>query len=291
MKRLILILLAIACVQHVVGQRPDSNFGGVQVGATTYSFRSMENQSLEAVLDYCVKSGINSVELLSAVVEGYAGAPRNDRESLRRWRESVSMNKIKEIRKIFKKRGVDIHLLGFDYSEGLSDGELNYAFNVCKALGAKGFNTEINEDAARRLAPFTEIHKLYVTFHNHGQPGDPNFSFDRVLSYGPRFMLNFDAGHYYGATGLDPSDLVMRLHERIFSIHLKDKTGPRDDPKDTNQVFGRGRTPLVEMLRLIARERWHIYCDIELEYRIPDDSDAVREVAKSVEYCRVALEE
>ena len=32
-----------------------------------------------------------------------------------------------------------------------------------------------------------------------------------------------------------------------------------------------------------------IYADIELEYRIPSGSDAVKEVAKCVQYCKEAL--
>lgn len=80
---------------------------------------------------------------------------------------------------------------------------------------------EISEDAAIRMDPFAEKHKLYVIFHNHGQPADPNFSFDKVLAYGPRLMLNFDARHYFGYTGQNPNALIERLHDRIASVHIK----------------------------------------------------------------------
>ena len=86
---------------------------------------------------------------------------------------------------------IDILKLG---DSGWSDEEIDYAFNVCKTLGAKGITMEISEEAAKRMVPFTEKHNLYVIFHNHGQPGNPNFSFDKVLAYGPKLMLNFDAG-------------------------------------------------------------------------------------------------
>ena len=36
-------------------------------------------------------------------------------------------------------------------------------------------------------------------------------------------------------------------------------------------------------------EKWPIYADIELEYRVPPGSDAVKEVAKCVQYCKEAL--
>jgi sugar phosphate isomerase/epimerase len=102
-------------------------------------------------------------------------------------------------------------------------------------------------------------------------------------------MLNLDCAHYFGATGLDPCALIERLHDRIESLHIKDKTGPKAPSPDKNQLFGKGQTPIVEILQLVQKNKWPIICDIELEYDIPEGSDAVKEVAKCVEYCRSAL--
>ena len=43
--------------------KPDSKFGGVQVGVITYSYRSMPGGA-EAVLQHVVNSGISSIELM-----------------------------------------------------------------------------------------------------------------------------------------------------------------------------------------------------------------------------------
>jgi sugar phosphate isomerase/epimerase len=267
-----------------------SKFGGVQIGAITYSYRSMPDQSLNAVLNYILQSGLSSVELMGEVVERYAGVPQNtkDQEAIRQWRTTVSMDKFKEIRKMFNSKGVKIHILKLG-DRKWSDAEIDYAFNACKTLGAVGISMEISEEAAKRMEPFAEKHNLYVIFHNHGQPKDPNFSFDKPLSYGPKLMLNFDAGHYFGATGIHPNVLIERLHDRIVSIHIKDKTSPKAADPDKNQPFGKGETPVAEILRLVQKKGWPIYCDIELEYNIPEGSDAVKEVVKCVEYCRAAL--
>jgi sugar phosphate isomerase/epimerase len=269
----------------VSAQKPNSKFGGVQIGAITYSYRDLPDQSLTAILDYVVKSGINSVELMGGAVEKYAGIDRNN---AREWRSTVSMDKFKEIRKLFKSKGVEIHILKLG-DAGWSDAEIDYAFKACKAVGAKGITVEISEDAAKRLAPFADKHKLYVIFHNHGQPGSPDFSFDKPLSYSPRLMLNFDAGHYFGATGIHPNELIKRLHDRIFSIHVKDKTAKTASDPDKNRPFGEGDTPVIEMLKLIQKEKWPIYCDIELEYNVPVDSDPVKEVIRCVEFCKKGL--
>lgn len=102
-------------------------------------------------------------------------------------------------------------------------------------------------------------------------------------------MLNLDCGHYFGATGLNPCALIERLHDRIISLHIKDKTGPKASDPNKNQEFGHGETPVVEILQLIQNKKWPIQCDIELEYNIPEGSDAVKEVTKCAKYCRTAL--
>ncbi len=54
--------------------KTDSKFGGVQIGAITYSWRSMPSTA-EDILKYCVEAGISSIELMGDVAENYAGLP------------------------------------------------------------------------------------------------------------------------------------------------------------------------------------------------------------------------
>jgi sugar phosphate isomerase/epimerase len=303
MKNQIKSIIVLACC--VIGSQSFSNppsgnnskLGGVQVGAITYSFRDMPDQSLQAILDYSVQAGLNSIELMGGPVEQYLGIPaqgvagqfsRPGDEAVRQWRTTVSMDKFKEIKKMFAQKGIKINILRFGDPKW-TDAEIDYAFKACKAIGAKGISLDIGEEAAKRMEPFAAKYNLYAILHNHGEPGNPDFSFDKILAYGPHLMLNFDAGHYYGATGLNPCDLIKRLHGRIVSLHIKDKTGPKDTPADKATPFGQGTTPVKEILQLVQKEKWPIECDIELEYAIPAGSDAVQEVKKCVDYCRTAL--
>ena len=287
MKKLLFILVAAVGMQCSVPQKPNSKFGGVQIGAITYSYRSMPDQSLEGMLNYLVQSGINSTELMGGAVEQFAGIPA-DADKVRQWRTTVSMDKFKEVKKMFKKQGVKIHILKLG-DHRWSDEEIDYAFRACKAVGAKGISMEISDEAAKRMAPFADKHKLYLILHNHGQAENPNFSYDSALAFGPRVMLNFDVGHHYSATGENPCELIKRLNKRIFSIHVKDKTWEGTYKESKNLSFGEGQTPVVEILQLIQKEKYPIICDIELEYKIPEGSDAVKETIKCVEYCRAAL--
>lgn len=289
--------------------KPNSKFGGVQIGAITYSWRSMPSSARD-ILNYCIEAGISSIELMGNVAEEFAGIPpmparpprdadetvqekfRNDaaaaREKQREWRLSTSMEKYKELRGMFNNTGINLHIVKFAPA-GWSDEEIDYAFESAKVLGAKGITNEVGTEAAMKLGKFAEKHNLFAIYHNHGQPGDPNFSFDEFLSYSPKNMLNFDVGHYFGATGRHPNEILERLHDRIFSIHLKDKTAKDATPADTNMPWGEGDTPVAEILKLIQKNKWQIYCDIELEYQIPENSDAQKEIIKCVEFCRNIL--
>ena len=39
----------------------------------------------------------------------------------------------------------------------------------------------------------------------------------------------------------------------------------------------------------MKKNKWKIPASIELEYSVPEGSDAVKEVAKCVQYCKAAL--
>lgn len=289
--------------------KPDSKFKGVQVGAITYSWRSMPSTA-DDILGYCVEAGISSIELMGNVAEEYAGIPpmparpsRNAseaeqtaykreadeaREEQLKWRLSAPMKKYRDLRKMFNRKGISFHIVKFSPA-GWSDEEIDYAFAAAKELGAGGISNEIGLEACRRLGKFAEKHNMAAIFHNHAQPGEPGFSFEEFLALSPKNMLNFDVGHYFGATGIHPNEIIEKLHHRIYSIHLKDKTGKNASPANTNMPWGKGDTPIADILKLIQKNKWPIYCDIELEYPVPDNSDAQKEIIKCVEYCKNIL--
>ena len=263
-----------------------SNFGGVQIGAITYSWRSMPG-GVDNVIKYCNEAGISSIELMSNDVEDFLGAPKNQQDR-KAWRLALSMTKYEEVKKIFDNAGIKIHIIKFSPSKW-SDEEIDYAFNAAKALGAKGVTEEIGEDAVKKLAPFAAKHGLYAIFHQHMQFATPGFSYDPFLALSPVVMINFDAGHFFGSTGIHPNTIIEKYHDRIISIHIKDKTGPKTDPANTNQVWGQGEMPLADVLLLIKKNKWPIHCDVELEYDVKPWSTAQKEVKTCVQYSKQIL--
>ncbi len=210
----------------------------------------------------------------------------------KKWRLSVPMSKFEALKTMYNDAGVDIHIAKFGPS-GWTDEEIDYAFRAAKALGAMGTTDESSLETAKRLAPFAEKHGMYAIMHNHFQFADPAFNVDDILAVSPAIMLNFDCGHYFGSTGLNPADFIRKYHSRIFSLHIKDKTGPQTTPPNENQVWGQGQVPLEEVLLLLKEHAtdkdWPKYADIELEYPFPKWSNSVKEVKTCVGYARQIL--
>ncbi|MGI6415131.1 MAG: hypothetical protein ACOX1P_05625 [Thermoguttaceae bacterium] len=267
---------------------PNSNFNGVQIGVITYSYRSLPG-SAEEILKYVIQSGINSIELMGEPAEQFAGAPgagKGDRRAILDWRLSVPMDRFKALRKMFNEAGVKIHIVKFGDigSPGMPDEQIEYYFEVAKALGAKGITREISEEAARKLGPIADKHEIMIGFHNHTQLTPTTYD-GEILSHGKYLGINFDIGHYVAGTNHSPIPLIEKHRERILSLHLKDRkvnNGP-------NLPFGEGDTPVALVLQYMKRNKLTFPADIELEYKVPEGSDAVREVTRCVEFCKQAL--
>jgi L-ribulose-5-phosphate 3-epimerase UlaE len=76
-----------------------------------------------------------------------------------------------------------------------------------------------------------------------------------------------------------------KFHDRILSLQLKD----RKVNGAPNMPFGQGDTPLALILNLMKRKGSKFPADIELEYKVPQGSDAVTEVTKCVQFYKEVL--
>lgn len=287
--------------------KPDSKINGVQIGAITYSFRSLPGNA-EQILRYCLDSGISAIELMGPTAEAFAGAPNtstepmvpggrprlSDEERMARakeiaaWRASVSMDKFAQLKKMYKDAGVSIYAWKPSaLSENNTDAEIDYALRVAKVLGASHVTVELPKDPAhsQRLGAIAAKNKIGIGYHGHLQ--QTITSWDTALSQSKYNGLNCDVGHYVAA-GFDPIPLLESKHDRIYSMHLKDRKSKANGGE--NMPWGQGDTPIVDILQLIRKNKYKFPATIELEYDVPEGSDAVKEVAKCLDYCRKALE-
>ncbi len=272
--------------------RPNSVIDGVRIGTISYSYRSALT-SAEELLQALVAGGLSEVELMGPPIQTFAGfvvAPGGGKAKQAapapRYTDAqrdAQLAKCRELRKIYNAAGVNIHIHKIAF--GPSEEEVDFNFRVAQALGCEGITVERSEANVKRLAPFAEKHRIRIGFHNHTANVPQIDTLDPLLDLGPYVAFNFDVGHYVAGTkGKSPIPVLEKYHARILNLHLKDRTAD-----GANLPWGQGQTPIKEILRLMRKEKWTFPANIELEYKIPEGSDAVKEVAKCHAYCRAAL--
>lgn len=305
--------------------KPNSLVGGVQIGVITYSFRDMPDQSAEATLQYVLDSGVSAIELMGGPAESFAGAPKNSvdmrtifplmrkrrenqplteaeqktlaeadaqtkayRAEVTKWRLAAPMTKFEQVRKMYNKAGVTIYGFKPDaFGLQSSDADIDYGMRAAKALGANQVTVEhpANDAHTLKLGQMAQKHGIRVGYHGHEQQ-TPTF-WDTALAQSPGNAMNFDLGHYVAAGQPDPLALIRQKHTRISSMHIKDRQGPANGKG--NLPWGKGDTPLQQVLKLMREEKYTFPATVELEYQVPAGSTSVAEVKKCVEFCRNIL--
>lgn len=296
---------------------PDSDFGGVKIGVIApYSFREMDDNDAQALLDKIVSLGLNGVEMQSPPIEAFAGAPegpgrprgrgpggrrreptpeeiaerRAAAEALRKWRLSVSMDKFKQFRKMYNDAGIEVPLIKFGLGPNMDADETEYCFEVAKAMGVRGITCEPPLSDTKRLGEIAAKHKVMLYYHGHARVDDPEAfakpeSWETAFSYSEYNGANIDIGHFTAGNSKSPADFIRKHHGRIANLHLKDRKVNQGD----NMPWGEGDTDIAGILKMLQSEKWDIMGTIELEYPVPEGSSVMAELGKCVAYCKNAL--
>ena len=301
------LALAALPASNLLAAKPNSKFGGVQIGINApYSYKKMEANA-EEVLNITTGLGISAVELRTQPVEASlgapvipGGAPRNLKtakpeqlaglEALNKWRLGLSMDKVKAIRKQYEDAGVLIQIVKVDAIHILPPDVIDYFFNVVKALGGRAMSTEIQLSTTKMLGEFAAKHKIMVGCHGHAKMHDPEAfaqpaSWETAMSYSAYNGINLDIGHFIAGNNVSPVAFLKKHHKRVTHIHLKDRK-MNDGP---NFVWGQGETPIAEVLQLMRKEKYDFQATIEFEYKVPEGSTLLAEIGKCVDFCKKAL--
>jgi sugar phosphate isomerase/epimerase len=300
--------------------RPDSKWGGVQIGLNVpYSFRGMSGTA-DKILEYMIKLNLSACELRLQPVEAalgapgvYAspndapgGAPRGGRgsapltpekkaaaeeaaEKLEAWRLALSTDRIREFRRKFEDAGVQIQILKIDNFNSFSDAATDYFFAVAKNLGCRAMSTEGRLRDVERLGKFAAKHQMMVGYHGHtAGPGGEAFgapeNWEKAMQASTYNGINLDLGHFLVGNKTSPMPFLTRYHDRITHIHVKDRKYD-----GATVPFGEGDVPIVEALQLMKKNKWKFQATIEFEYPVPQGSDVLTELGKCVEFCHKAL--
>lgn len=269
--------------------RPDSRIAGVRIGTQSYSFR---DRPLDQAIAAIAEVGISYCELWSNHVETREaiGTPEglSRREAVRKWRLEVSLDQFRAIRKKFDAAGITLTAYNLSFGNDWTPEEYSRGFEMARALGVDVITASSKVSTAPLVDPFAVEAGVTVAFHNHSaiKPDEfatPDDFAAAMAGRSARVAVNLDIGHFTAAN-FDALDYLERHHERIVSLHIKDRK--RD--QGPNLPFGEGDTPIAAVLRRLRDRRWDIPAHIEYEYK---GADTVAEVTRSLAYCRRALNE
>jgi sugar phosphate isomerase/epimerase len=281
--------------------KPNSKWAGVQVGLNVpYNFGS-RTMSADETLEKTVQLGVNAVEMRAQPIELAIGAPaaavaggRGDAarvaaEQLRAWRLANDPKKAADVRKKYEAAGVLIEVVKFDGIYDFPDPEMDYAFNLAKAAGAKAISCELDltGKGQKRLGPFADKHQLMVGYHGHAKTTPEMYA--SAAADAKYNGMNIDIGHWIAGNFGSPIEFMKKHHAKITHIHVKDRKKDEAGGGGQNVPFGQGDTPVVEVLRLIRDNKWPIQATIEFEYPVPAGSDRMAEMTKALEFCKKAL--
>lgn len=224
-----------------------------------------------------------------------AGTPPPEEQKFREdqaaWRKSdEAMDKYRGLRKQFDDAGIDLALLCYNMNASIHDDEIDYAFRMAQALGARGITSSSTVTIAKRVAAFADRYKMIWAGHGHDDVCDPEQfakpeTFELIMGLSPYIYINLDIGHFTAA-GYDAVPFIRRYNARISNLHLKDRFRTSGTGRGANVRWGDGETPIREVLQLMRREGYAFPANIEYEYQ---GTDAVIEVAKCLQYAKDIL--
>ena len=305
----------LALAAPVVRLTPDTTGGaiggrfaavnGVHLGVQTYSFRDLPRpagatDSVDVVIKAMQEAGVTECELFAPQLEpqfpqgarGQRGAPPSPeavkaREDLRKWRIESSLDHFKNAKKKFDAAGITITAYCYNMNDSFTDAEIDRGFEMTRALGTTVMTTSTQMTVAKRIAPLADKHKMVVGLHGHSNLTDPNEfatpeSFAAAMKMSKYLKVNLDIGHFTAAN-FDPIAYIRAHHADITNLHLKDRKKNEGD----NVPWGKGDTPIREVLLMLKREKWPIPAYIEYEYR--GAATSVEEVKTCFQYAKQIL--
>jgi sugar phosphate isomerase/epimerase len=211
-------------------------------------------------------------------------------EALHQWHLTVPLSYYTSMRKSFSDAGLEIYIYEPALGPNTSDADIDRAFEVTKALGARVLADAYTKLVAKRVAPFAEKHGIKVALQ--GRPNmnstDPEAmakpaDFEEVMGYSKNFGSSIDVGDATGG-GWDALKFIEDTHSRVISLNLKDKT-----KAGVSMPWGQGDSRIKDILRLIRDKKYPIRCYIDCDYATAEGGSRVADVKRCFEFAKAAL--
>ena len=252
-----------------------SIINGVQIGVQSYTYRKF---TIERMIAEMQKVGLSSVELWMGHLD-----PMKTSEA-----------EFKAVKKKFDDAGIQVSAYCVNFPKTASDEHLDRGYNGALLLGTNVMTASVQKSLVPRLDQWSQKYKVKMGLHNHWF-GEEWYKGDRTQEYETpddflnlfkttsKYMnANLDVGHF-SAAGYDPVAFLRQHHDRIVSLHVKDRDR---DAKRSNRRFGQGATPVIEVMRAAKAVKFKYAAN--LEYEIEEDNPTAG-LLDAFEYVKRAL--
>jgi sugar phosphate isomerase/epimerase len=257
------------------GKIKPSIFGGIEIGVQSYTYRAF---SVDRMIESMRSVGLSSVELWTGHLD-----PAKHTEA-----------DFKTVRGKLDAAGIRVSAYCVNFKPDASADLLDKAFKGAGFLGTSLMTTSTEKSIVPKIDEWAQKYKVTIGIHNHWF-GDAWFKGDRSQNFetpedfmgalrgrSNHVAINLDIGHF-SAAGQDPVAFFKEHHDRIMSLHIKDRD---KDATHTLRKFGQGATPITEVLKLAQQLKFKYAANIEWE---DDEQEPTPGVKDSFEYMKRVL--
>lgn len=263
-----------------IGLRPfdkvkPSVVSGIEIGVQSFTFRKFTIDQMIAAMQ---SVGLSSVELWMGHLD-----PMKTSEA-----------EFKAVHKKFADAGIHVSAYCVNFPVDASNEHLDRGYNGALLLGTHVMTASVQKSLVPRLDEWSRKYKIKMGLHNHclsdeWYKGDRTQDFETPDDFLTLFKstsnymnANLDVGHF-AAAGYDPVAFLRQHHDRIVSLHVKDRD---KDAKHTDRRFGQGATPVAEVMKLLKEIKFKYAANLEYELEAENPTAGLRD---SFEYVKRAL--
>jgi len=278
----------------------------MRLGLESYSLNPLTHSGLQdrwiALMKQLALSECNMFEPLIQP-EGLASKLRaardaNDKEAtaaanraINEWRASVSLSYFRSVKDKFSASGIRFSIYTVaGITNTSTDAELKRACEIAQALGVERISLSNGRSIIKRFIPLLPEYNLRLNIQGHPLATPPDkdaiatpADYEEAVGYSSLCSIDIDAGDFTGA-GYDIMPFLARNHARIDRIELKDRK--RDN---TSMPWGKGDTPLTDVLLYVRNNHLPIRCYIDCDYA-PANEERVASILACQSYMRSVLQ-
>ena len=230
----------------------DDPYQGWPIGVQSYSLRNFD---LHEAVRHIQGMGLHYVEFYSKHLA-----------------LNASDDTIEETLKLLS--SADITLNAHGVNGFGADHEANRkVFAFAKQAGIKNITANPKPESFDSLDKLVAEYDIRVCIHNHG----PGALFDKaddtlkaVEGHDKRIGACVDTGHYI-RSGENPVDVIRKLGDRVFALHIKDDTH-KGDRGSHNVVIGQANLDVVGVFKALKEIKFPADGSISLEYESNPDN-------------------